>query len=51
MLGALLYGIRPSDLASYLSATAILFGVALLACVIPSRRATSIDPTEALRQQ
>ena len=51
MLGSLLYGIRPSDITSYLSATGVLFGVALLACLIPSRRATSIDPTEALRQQ
>jgi ABC-type lipoprotein release transport system permease subunit len=51
MLSTLLYGVRPSDITSYLSATAALFGVALLACLIPGRRATSIDPTEALRQQ
>jgi ABC-type antimicrobial peptide transport system permease subunit len=47
----LLYGIRPSDPATYVSAAAVLFGVALLACLIPGRRATSIDPTEALRER
>jgi ABC-type antimicrobial peptide transport system permease subunit len=51
VMGTLLYGIRPSDITTYLAATGLLFGVALLACLIPSRRATSIDPTEALRAQ
>ncbi len=51
MFSPLLYGIRPSDLATYLSATSVLLAVALIACLIPSRRATSIDPTEALREQ
>jgi ABC-type antimicrobial peptide transport system permease subunit len=51
VMGTLLYGIRPSDIVTYLAATGLLFGVALLACLIPSRRATSIDPTEALRAQ
>lgn len=51
LLGALLYGVRPSDIVSYLVATAVLFGVALLACLVPGKRAASIDPNEALRQQ
>jgi putative ABC transport system permease protein len=51
MLGTLLYGVGPSDLISYLSATGVLLGVALFACLIPSRRAASIDPTQALREQ
>jgi len=51
MVSTLLYGIGPSDMTTYLSATGGLFGVALLACLIPSKRATSIDPTAALREQ
>ena len=35
----------------YLAATGVLLGVALLACLIPGRRAVSIDPTLALREQ
>jgi ABC-type antimicrobial peptide transport system permease subunit len=46
----LLYGIRPSDLMTHLSAAGVLFAVALLACLIPSKRATSIDPAVTLRE-
>ncbi|MCW5981819.1 MAG: ABC transporter permease [Bryobacteraceae bacterium] len=49
-VGALLYGIRPSDAATYASATGVLVGAALLACLVPSRRAATVDPVEALRE-
>jgi predicted permease len=51
MMSTLLYGIQPSDIRTYLLSLVVLIAVALLACLIPSRRATSIDPTEALREQ
>jgi ABC-type antimicrobial peptide transport system permease subunit len=51
LMGGLLYGIGPADPATYASAVAVLFGVALFACLIPGRHAISIDPTEALREQ
>ena len=51
VLGALLYGVHSSDLVTFVSATALLLAVALLASLIPSKRATSIDPNQALRQQ
>jgi len=51
LLGTLLYGVQPSDVLTHLAATAVLFGVALLACLLPCRRAVSIHPTEALREQ
>lgn len=51
LMTTLLYGIQPTDVTTYLSAAGVLFGVALLACLIPGRRATSIDPTQALREQ
>lgn len=50
LTATLLYGIQPTDVATYLSAAGVLFGVALLACLIPGRRAISIDPAQALRE-
>jgi ABC-type antimicrobial peptide transport system permease subunit len=47
---ALVYGIRTFDIATYLAALSILIAVALLACLIPGRRATAIDPVRALRE-
>jgi len=51
LMTTLLYGVPPTDPATYLAATSVLLGVAILACLIPGRRATSIDPTQALREQ
>lgn len=51
LLTTLLYGVRPTDVTTYLSAVGLLVAVGLLACLIPGRRATSIDPTQALREQ
>jgi putative ABC transport system permease protein len=48
--GTLLYGIRSFDTATYLGAAGVLIAVALLACLIPGRRATAIDPVQALRE-
>jgi predicted permease len=51
LMVTLLYEVEPTDPATHLSAAGVLFGVALLACLIPSHRATSVDPTKALRDQ
>jgi predicted permease len=51
LMSALLYGVPWADVATYLSATGVLLGVAFFACLIPGRRATTIDPTQALRDQ
>jgi putative ABC transport system permease protein len=49
LLSRLVWGIRPLDPATFLVAGALLLAGALLACLIPARRATRVDPVTALR--
>jgi len=46
-----LYGVKPTDLATGLSALAVLASVAALSGFVPARRAASIDPLRALRHE
>jgi predicted permease len=47
----LLYGIRPWDIATFTLIPVLLVAVALIACWIPSRRASRVDPIAALRME
>jgi predicted permease len=48
-LGAQLYEVETTDLRTFVIVPLFLGAVALLACYIPARRATRVDPVEALR--
>jgi ABC-type antimicrobial peptide transport system permease subunit len=45
----LLFGVGATDIATYGAVLACLVSVTLVACLIPARRAITIDPLRALR--
>jgi putative ABC transport system permease protein len=50
-LGGLLYGVNPSDPATFIGIPLLLGAVALLASTVPARRATKVEPIIALRNE
>jgi len=51
LMVSVLFGVAPSDVATFASVTAVLAGVALAACYVPARRATQVDPIETIRYE
>ena len=51
LISTFLFGVKPSDPITYVAVALALAAVAFLACYIPARRATKVDPMVALRYE
>ncbi len=51
LMSSILYGVSNTDVVTFVSVPALLALVSVVACWIPARRATRVDPIEVLRAE
>lgn len=51
LMANMLFGVKPTDPATFATVAAVLAAIALMACYIPAHRAMRVDPIEALRHE
>jgi len=51
LMSAMLFGVQPTDIITFVSVAVLLVVVAMVACYVPARRAASLDPMQALRTE
>ena len=51
LIASLLFAVRTADPMVYVAISLVLFGAALLATLLPARRASSLEPMQALRAE
>ena len=50
-MASLLFGVQPTDPATFVVVSATIITVAVIACFLPARRATQVDPMVVLRDE